>query len=609
MGKRKIRFALLLSLMFIFVITLVSCSQGQTGTTTTAGSDASTTLVPSTTTEPTKEDITILYTNDIHGYIANTLKDSNNPGLRLDSISAYRKKLINEKKNVLLFDCGDEIQGSVYGALDKGVEMVGIMNKVGFDLATPGNHDYDFGMDGFNRIVSSASYKFISCNFRSLETNKTVLDSSKTFEIGGVKIGVVGITTPETLTSSTPAFFQNDKGEFIYTFDGVADRNDLYTSVQNAIDEIRNKVDYVIALGHLGVAADDEKLGTRSIDVINNTTGLDAFIDGHSHTLMEKEIVKTKDNKDCLLTQTGCYLDGFGEMTISKDGVFSAKIINSVDERDDSVTALEDALIAHVNRELGEKIAVLDKPLYITSPDNPNQRLVRARETNLGDFVADSIYWYINDYKALDCDIAFNNGGGIRANIDSGDVTYLSAKTVEPFGNQICVVKTKGINIKNALEMGLSVFEGWNTEWNCPAETGGFLQVAGIKFEADANVKSSVKTDDKGMFKSVDGDYRVKNIMVYNKQTSAYEPLDENKEYTVSGINYILRNSGNGLSMFNDSTVVLDYIAEDYMVLADYMKAFNGNVNNANAPLKKYANYLLDYETPSGSGRIELLNL
>ena len=564
-----------------------------------------------------KEDITILYTNDIHGYIANTVKDSDSnelPGLRLDSIAGYKKKLISEKKNVLLVDAGDEVQGSVYGALDKGNEMIGIMNKAGYDLATPGNHDFDFGMDGFNKFVNTASFKYISCNFKSLEKNENVLDSYKIFDIGGAKVGFVGITTPEALTTSTPAFFQNHKGEFIYSFDGTKDKNDLYISVQNAVNEIRNNVDYVIGLGHLGVGIDEERLGIRSIDVINNTTGIDAFIDGHSHTLVEKEIVKTKDNKDCVLTQTGFYLNGFGEMTISKDGVISTKIINKTDERDSSVAALEDSLIAHVNQELGEKIALLDRPLYITNPVNTNQRLIRARETNLGDFVADSIYWYINEYKKLDCDIAINNGGGIRSNIAHGDVTYLSAKAVEPFGNQICLIKTKGINIKNALEMGLTVFDSWDTDWNCPAENGGFLQVAGIKFQADAHVKSSVKLDENEMFKSVDGEYRVKNIMVFNKTTNAYEALDENKEYTLGGINYILRNSGNGLSMFKNSEVVVDYLAEDYMTLAEYMKAFKSSnndivINNSNSPFKKYSNYLVDYENPNGSGRIELLNL
>lgn len=578
-------------LMFIFVLTLSSCGKN--------------------------EEIKILYTNDIHGYIANQKEDENKniiPLLRLNNLAAYKKKLIDENKNVLLFDAGDEIQGSVYGSLDKGVEMINILNKVGYDLAVPGNHDFDFGMDGFNRIVKDANYPFISCNFKSLENNKNILDSNKIFNIGGKKIGVVGVSTPESITTSTPKFFQNENGEFIYTFDGLKDKNDLYNSVQKAIDEIRNDVDYLIILGHLGVGIDAEKAGIRSIDVINNTTGIDAFIDGHSHTMVENKIVKTKDNKDCVLTQTGCYLDRIGEMTINKDGI-STKFINDLSGyNDEDVKTLEDSLINSINNKLNDKIAKLEKPLLVTSPDNLNQRLVRARETNLGDFTSDSVYWYLNMEKELNCDIALTNGGGIRANLLAGDITYLDAKTVEPYGNQVCLIKTKGINIKNALEMGVTVLEKWDTEWNTPAENGGFLQVSGMKFEIDCSVKSSVKTDDHGMFKSIDGDYRVKNVMVYNKSTKAYEDLDLNKEYYVGGINYILRNNGNGLSMFKDSENVVDYVGEDYMILANYMASFkssNGDivVNNLNSPLKKYENYLLDYENPAGSSRIKILNL
>ncbi len=562
------------------------------------------------------KNITILYTNDIHGYIANTVKDSDNneiPALRIDNISGYKKKLLNENKNVLLVDAGDEVQGSVYGAIDKGTEMIKIMNKAGYDLAVPGNHDFDFGMEGFNRFVEEASFPYISCNFKSLETNKNILDSYKIFEFGGKKIGFVGASTPETITTSTPTFFKNQNGEFIYTFDGMNNKNDLYNSIQDAVDEIRNDVDYLIVIGHLGVGYDQENAGIRSIDVINNTTGIDAFIDGHSHTTVEMEIVKTKDNKNCVLTQTGCYLKAFGEMSINENGEITTKLVEQVDDKDNDVTILEDSLITSVNNELKKKIATLEKPLYISNPNNRSQRIIRARETNLGDFVSDSVYWYLNEYKELNCDISITNGGGIRTDIDSGDVTYLDAKNVEPFGNQVCLIKTKGINIKNALEMGVTVLENWDDEDKRPAENGGFIHVAGLKYDVDCSIPSSVKTDENKMFVSVDGNYRVKNIMVYNKQTNTYEALDDNKDYTVGGINYNLKNNGNGLTMFNNSETVVDYIEEDYMVLANFMASFkSGNesiINNVNSPLKKYNNYLMDYENPSGSGRINILNL
>jgi len=560
-----------------------------------------------------REDIKILYTNDIHSYIANTTKDKEGnevAALRLNNIAGYYKKLKNDFKNVMLVDAGDEVQGAIYGAIDRGVDMINIMNNVGYDLACPGNHDFDYGMDAFKGFVQEANYPYISCNFKE-SNGKNVLDAYKIFEIGGAIIGFVGISTPSTITTSTPTFFQNSKGEFIYTFDGQYKKEDLYNSVQETVDEIKNKVDYVIALGHLGVGIDEQKLGITSIDVINNTTGLDAFIDGHSHTLIEKKIVKSKDDKNVVLTQTGFYLEsGFGVMDITKDGNINTTLVNNIEDKDDNVKNLEDALIDKVNNQLGQKIATLDKNLYIMTPGNDRQRIVRARETNMGNIASDSIYWYINESKKLDCDIAFVNGGGLRTGIDAGDVTYLSCKSVMPFGNQICLIKTKGINIKNAIEMGVNVVDGWNDEWNSPAENGGFIHAAGLKYDVDCNVPCHVKTDSSGMFVSVDGEYRVKNLMVYNKNTKEYEPLDDNKEYLLGGINYLLRNQGNGLKMFSDSELVLDYIDEDYTVFAKYFMAFdNTKINNQNSPLKGYINYLYDYENPYGSNRINILNL
>ena len=563
--------------------------------------------------EKPREDITIIYTNDIHGYIDNATKDDSGAtkdGLRFSKVAGYVDALKKQGKNVLLVDDGDQVQGSIYGAMDKGEQMISIMNEAGYDLATPGNHDFDFEMKGFNGFVERANFPYISCNFQSILENKLVLEPYKIFDIGGAKVGFIGISTPETITASTPSYFQNDKGEFIYTFLGQDDPKKLYASVQNTIDSIKDKVDYVVALGHLGVGMDAEKKGISSLKVIANTSGLSAFIDGHSHTMVEQRMVKTKDQKECLLTQTGSYLEAFGEMTISKKGTFSSKLIKDCDAVDETVKEKERALISRIQEAMGETVATVDHKLYTNNPDKPAQRLIRARETNLADLCSDCMYWYLNDQKELECDIALINGGGIRAEMEAGEVTYLNVESVHPFGNQICLIKTKGINIKNAIEMGVNVIGEWDKDWDCPAENGGFLHVAGMKYEIDASIPSSVKTDDNGMFLSVDGPYRVKNLKIYDKATQSYVDFDEEKEYFVGGINYLLKNSGNGLSMFLDSENVLDYIGADYVVLAEYMKAFqNGRVNNANAPIKARQNYLYDYENPMGSGRITFLNL
>ena len=557
------------------------------------------------------EELIIIYTNDIHSYIGNYEKVNNEkvPSLRLSHVKGYVDDLKKDNKNVLLVDAGDEIQGTIYGGNDQGHSIIDIMNETGYDLATPGNHDFDFGMDTFNYLVENANYPYISCNFRTLPEHENVLDSYKILEVGDYKVGFVGISTPETIISSTPTYFQDEFGNYIYEFVGMDDPTKLYDLVQNAVDEIKDEVDYVIALGHAGVGYDEEKVGISSENIINNTTGIDAFIGGHSHTEIENRIVKNKDDKDCVLTQTGSYLTHFGQMKI-KNGKISTKLINDNSKVDNDVKALEDALIANIDELMGQKVSATEKKLYITNPSVEGQRIIRSRETNLANLVSDSVYWYLNDYKLLDCDIALVNGGGIRQEIKAGDITLQNINDVEPFGNQVCLIKTKGINIKNAIELGANVIGEWDSKDNRPAENGGFLHIAGMTYDIDASKESTVTLDGKGNFVSVAGEYKVSNLKIYNKTTKAYEDLDENKEYLVAGINYILRNGGNGMTMFNSSENVLDYIAEDYLVLADYMKAFNNNIiNNANSPLNKYDNYLFDYENPLGSGRINILNL
>lgn len=601
----KKRFLLLLALTG-----LVACGQNASSSVLSSSIDSSSAIASSV--EAPKE-VTVVYTNDIHGYIANEASNSSETGaggLRISSIGGYVEHLKGQGKNVLLVDAGDEVQGSIYGALDHGVKMIEMMNEAGYDLATPGNHDFDFGMDGFNYFVEHAKFPYISCNFRRIPENTNVLDSYKVFDFGGLKVGFVGVSTPDTIVSSTPKFFQNDKGEFIYSFLGYENPNELYDMVQKAIDEIKDDVDYVIGLGHVGVGADNQKMGASSEQIIQNTTGFSAFIDGHSHTTMECQTVKDKAGKDCLLSQTGCYLSAFGELTLSKTHGVSMRLIKDTPFAKEDVKALERELIDEVAAEMGKKIATTDNELYICEPNDPSMRIIRNKETNLGDLCSDAMYWFLNENKKLDCDISLINGGGIRKEIDAGETTYLEVKSVHPFGNQICLIKTKGINVKNAIEMGARNIGEWDEARKRYAESGGFMHMAGLTYDIDVSIPSSVRLDDKGMFISVDGEYRAKNVKVYDKKTATYVPLDENKEYLVSGVNYTLKNGGDGFTMFNGSEGVVDFLAEDYVVLAEYMKAFdNAHVNNANCPLKGYQNYLYDYENPYGAGRINILNL
>lgn len=560
-------------------------------------------------------EIVIVYTNDVHTYIANSVKkdDETVPALRFSKIAKMVKDLKAQGKEVLLVDAGDEIQGSSYGGIDDGEGIISLMNATGYDLATFGNHEFDYGTEQFYKVISKADYPYISCNFHYTGTDKRIKDFSpyKIFEIAGKKVAFIGISTTDTITSSTPANFQDNKGNYIYAIDGLEKPEDLYSSVQNQIDEVKSKADYIIALGHVGVSVDEIKNRVSSKDIIQNTAGLNAFIGGHSHSAFEGEMIADREGKDVLSTQTGAYLSAAGVMTISKEGKISSKFVYDYDSCDESVEKAENEVIGKVQTLLGKKIAFLDTTLTVNSPENEKQRLIRAQELNLGDFTADSVYWFFNEAKKMNCDAAFINGGGIRASIKNGEVTLNDVKNVQPFGNVICLIKATGQQILDSLEMGTTVIGGWDYEWNAPAENPGFLHAAGLKYSVDPSIKSSVKLDDKGMFCSVQGKYRVQNVQIYNRDLQKYEPLDLNRTYTVGGINYLLRNGGNGLSMFQNCSVVIDFIGMDFEVMAEYMKNFTvkeefPEICTKNSPLCTYKNYLLDYENPYGSGRIEI---
>lgn len=561
-------------------------------------------------------EIAIVYTNDVHTYINNMVKVDGKyvPGLRFSKIAGLVRDLNAEGKEVILVDAGDEIQGTSYGSFDEGVSVIDLMSATGYKVAAIGNHEFDYGADHFYDISKKAGFDYVSCNFHYIGKDGKHKDFApyKIIKAGGKKIAFIGISTPETLTSSSPTNFQNHKGEFLYSIDGCSDAKELYSAVQNAIDAVKPKADYCIALGHLGVSMGEIKGHISSADVIANTKGLDAFIGGHSHSTIAGEKVRDAGGKEVLSTQTGAYLTSVGIMTLGIDGKIGTKFLKDYDSFDEKVAVLEDRLVDRINQIYGKQIAVLETKLYVNSPEVENRRLIRAQEMNIGDFVADSVYWFFNENQRLDCDAAIVNGGGIRTFIKEGPVTVNDVKNVQPFGNMVCIIKATGQQILDALEMGATVTGEWDYEWNSPAENGGFLHVAGMKYEIDSSYESSVIKDEKGMFVSVNGKYRVKNVCIFNKKSGTYEPLDLKKTYSLAGINYLLRNSGNGLSMLSKCDVIVDYAGQDYEILADYCRSFAredgfARIKTAGSRLHEYKGYLIDYENPFGAGRIKIL--
>ena len=549
-----------------------------------------------------KSDVTILYTNDVHTYI-----DKQSPKLTYAAIADLKQSYQNAGKDVLLVDAGDHVQGTAYGSMDEGASIIKLMNAAGYDAATPGNHEFDYGMDRAKAIMKEADFPYLSCNWVDLRTTLRVLPSVKVFVRGGRRIAFVGVTTPETFTKSTPAYFM-DKAQrkYIYDIQGGEDGKKLYDAVQKAIDKAKLLADVVIGLGHLGV--DPSSSPWTSEEVIAHTSGFDAFIDGHSHTVMENKQVQDASGKAVTLTQTGSYFANVGEMTIAADGTITTKLIPTHEGMDATIAAMQTGWVNTVDDMLGEKIAVGDSDFYVTDPATGKRR-IRSAETNLGDFVADGIYTYFNEVEKLHCDVAIMNGGGIRADVPAGDWTFKTCKQVSPFGNVACLMSVTGKQIQDALEFAAR-FAGEGGK-----ENGGFLQVAGATYEIHTDIPNTVQTDEKNVWiGSATGTPRVQNVKIYDKASGSYLPLDPGATYALAGMNYTLRNLGDGFAMFDGAELIKDYVSEDYLVMATYAMTFDGadaaglpHLSSANSPLAAYPGYLLNYEQPYGAGRITIL--
>ena len=549
-----------------------------------------------------KADVTILYTNDVHTYI-----DNKSPKPTYAAIAALKKSIEDTGRDVLLVDAGDHIQGTAYGSMDDGATIIELMNEAGYDLATPGNHEFDYGMARAKAVLREADFPYVSCNWVDLRTGFNVLPSVKFFFVGGRKIAFVGVTTPETFTKSTPAYFMNDaQTKYIYDILGGEDGQKLYDAVQKAIDKAEFwGADTIIGLGHLGV--DPSSSPWTSEEVIAHTHGFTAFIDGHSHTVMANKQVTDASGKAVTLTQTGSYFKNIGKMTVGADGTITTELIDTYEGLDAAVAATASNWVSAVDDMLGEEIAVGDTKFYISDPATGKRR-IRSGETNLGDFVADGIYTYFNEIEELHCDIAIMNGGGIRTDVEAGPWSFKTCKTVSPFGNVACLMSVTGQQIQDALEFGAR-FAGAEGK-----ENGGFLQVAGARYTIHTGTPNTVQTNDKNVWTGSAATPRVSNVEIYDKTTGTYKPLDPNATYALAGMNYTLRNLGDGFAMFDGATLIKDYVSEDYLVMSSYAAMFGGvdanglpHLASANSPLADYPGYLLNYEDPYGAGRIQMI--
>lgn len=515
----------------------------------------------------------VLYTNDVHCAIGG-----------YSSLAAYSEAMTEEGYRNILVDAGDAIQGDTIGAITKGEAIVNLMNQTGYELAVPGNHEFDYKMDTFlNLAQKEANYDYISANFRDLKENKMVFDRYQMKNVGGRKIAFVGICTPETYTKSSPAYFQDENGNFLYSF---CEGDSFYQTIQQTVDDARAAgADYVVAVGHTGIEGSTEEW--KSVSIIANTTGIDVYLDAHSHEEIESMACTNKGGKKVVLSSTGTKFANIGKLSIKADGTISTELLETSKVDHESSTAVKiaykevqgtiDAYNQQIEEELGKKIGTAEIELAVD--DAEGIRRIRNGETNLGDFVADA-------YKAAaGADIALVNGGGIRASVPAGDVTKKSLMAVNPWNNAMCTIKASGQQIMDALEHGAR---------NYPDECGGFLQVSGLTYEINSSVASPVITDDKGMFQSIDASKgrRVQNVKLAGKS------IDPNKTYVVVGSRYTLLEGGDGFTVFQNSEVLQsEELPVDAEMLIDYfINTLKGSVTKT-----QYGNAL-------GDGRIKVVS-
>lgn len=513
-------------------------------------------------------DVVILHTNDTHCGIEENMGYA--------GLVWYENQMKEETPYVTLVDAGDAIQGAPVGTLSEGEYLVQIMNKAGYDFAVPGNHEFDYGMEKLLGLSARLDCGYSACNFVNLPSKTQVFAPYKIMEYDDIQVAFVGVATPESITKSTPAYFQDQFGRYRFSFCEDETGEALYSQVQSAVDQARGEgADYVIMVGHLGDNGITEKWSSRS--VIANTTGIDAAIDGHSHEVCV-ENVPNENGEMVVLTQTGTKFANIGKLTITADGQIQASHVSAVTdaEGDPAKDAEMESFINEIKSQYEKSLKVVlgrtDVDLMDKDPET-GLRAVRKAETNLGDLCADASRYMMG------ADIGFMNGGGIRAGIEAGDITYEDALSVFPYGNMICMVEISGQKIKDALEMGVK---------NYPEESGGFIHVSGLTYTVDSSVPSSVVLDEKRNFVSVDGEYRVRDIYV------GEEPLDVNRTYTLASHNYWLKSGGDGMSMLMGCPILKDETMVDVDTITSYISEYLGGTVGE------------EYKDPRGQGRITI---
>lgn len=493
---------------------------------------------------PDSQDVVILYENDVHcgvdGYA---------------NFAALKSNMKATHKYVTVVSNGDFVQGESLGAASHGRNIIDIMNEVGYDYVTLGNHEFDYGIPRQMELMEELQAECLCCNFKDLRTGKPLYDSYRIVNYGDFDVAFLGMSTPYTINSSTPTYFKDDKGNYIYSFC----IENFYDVVQKAVDAARKEgAEYVVVLSHLGDESEGEG-GVNSPSMIENTYGIDVVLDGHSHSVIPGTIMKNKKGEDVILTSTGTKFEYMGVLTISPNGKFTTELIPTATYNKGDYSVLK--LISSIKegyKKVSEQV-VFTSDVKLAAYGNKGDRLVRNQETNIGNFCTDA-------YRTVfGTDIAFLGGGSIRADLPQGNVTYNDLYTMFPFENGTCKGECTGELLLDILEFSVSI---------APGEFGGFQQVSGLRFEYDSSIPSPVVYNAHHDFDGVNGERRVKHVEILNKETGNYEPLDPKKIYTFAASSYVAIDHGDGFAMMDRCTNIQDLGVLDTDIILNFLENY-----------------------------------
>ena len=462
-----------------------------------------------------QHNIVVMYENDVHCGVDGYAK-----------FAALRSEFQAQTPYVTTVSAGDFVQGGDVGSMTTGAGIIDIMNYVGYDFVTLGNHEFDYGLERMTYLLDKLNATVVDANYCHLPSKELIYKPYYIKEYGKVKVAYMGLTTPSTLTSTSPLKFMDENGNRVYDFM----RDELDEQTNRMAAQARSEgADYVVLLSHMG---DIKGLNYEtSIELIGHTKGIDVVLDGHSHSVIQDSLIANAEGKMVHLTSTGTKFQTLGVLTIDTLGYISTKLYDTekYDKVDEGVKQYVDKVRTEASAAGNVVIGHTDFTLSIFDTDG--KRIVRQQECGIANFVADS-------YREMfDTDVAVVNGGGVRVDIKAGDITYNDIFNVTPFGNLLCSGTITGQQLLDALESCYSVL---------PNESGDFAHISGMRLKIDTSVKAELVIED-GIFVEVaeGSPRRVSDLEILNRTTGQYEPVDPSHTYTIAGNNYMLRDMGN----------------------------------------------------------------